>query len=170
MCSDYPSLRSLLIQSEAMRGVLIIGDDIDRVKTKRRIKIFLRFHFCFNLQISYEANFSETTNNANTAFFRWPAWRYIMPVMFVSIFYNTPRFFELEVYQLQPGNIESSTYFPSSCSDANSNSNSINSFAPKLFFLDFKSFSWMSHSRFLFSVPFSFCRCFLSSIPINRLC
>ena len=28
-----------------------------------------------------------------------------MPVMFVSIFYNTPRFFELEVYQLQPGDI-----------------------------------------------------------------
>ena len=134
MCSDYPSLRSLLIQSEAMRGVLIIGDDIDRVKTKRRIKIFLRFHFCFNLQISYEANFSETTNNANTAFFRWPAWRYIMPVMFVSIFYNTPRFFELEVYQLQPGNIESSTYFPSSCSDANSNSNSINSLLLNYFF------------------------------------
>ena len=29
-----------------------------------------------------------------------------MPVMFVSIFYNTPRFFELEVYQLQPGDID----------------------------------------------------------------
>ena len=35
--------------------------------------------------------------------FRWPAWRYIMPVMFISIFYNTPRFFELEVFQLHPG-------------------------------------------------------------------
>ena len=35
--------------------------------------------------------------------FRWPAWRYITPVMFISIFYNIPRFFELEVYQLQSG-------------------------------------------------------------------
>ena len=37
-----------------------------------------------------------------------------MPVMFVSIFYNTPRFFELEVYQLQPGDIgaESSIFLP----------------------------------------------------------
>ena len=37
-----------------------------------------------------------------------------MPVMFVSIFYNTPRFFELEVYQLQPGDIgaERSIFLP----------------------------------------------------------
>ena len=33
-----------------------------------------------------------------------------MPVMFVSIFYNTPRFFELEVYQLQPGEIGAESF------------------------------------------------------------
>ena len=42
--------------------------------------------------------------------YRWPAWRYITPVMFISIFYNTPRFFELEVYQLQSGNFDAAEH------------------------------------------------------------
>ena len=51
-------------------------------------------------------------------------------------------------------------YFPSSCSDTNS-SNSINSFAPKFFFLDFKSFygcrteDFCLASTFHFAVVFS---------------
>ena len=44
--------------------------------------------------------------------FRWPAWRYITPVMFVSIFYNIPRFFELEVYQLQSGDPNATMILP----------------------------------------------------------
>ena len=79
-----------------------------------------------------------------------------MPVMFVSIFYNTPRFFELEVYQLQPGNIESSTYFPSSCSDANSNSNSINSLLLNYFFQILNVFHGCRTVDFCLAPPFHF--------------
>ena len=70
VCSDYPSLRSLLIQSEAMRGVSIIGNDIDRVKTERQIKILFS-SFIFVLISKYlklKLKFSEKTNNTNTAF------------------------------------------------------------------------------------------------------
>ena len=35
-------------------------------KQRDELKCFFSFHFCFNLQISYETNFSEKTNNANT--------------------------------------------------------------------------------------------------------
>ena len=69
VCSDYPSLRSLLIQSEAMRGVSIIGNDIDRVKTKRRIQIlFSSFIFVLISKYLMKLKFSEKTNNTNTAF------------------------------------------------------------------------------------------------------
>ena len=56
-----------------------------------------------------------------------------MPGMFVSIFYNTPRFFELEVYQLQPGDIgaESSIFLADALTLIVL---IVNSFAPKFFF------------------------------------
>ena len=55
-----------------------------------------------NIFLSPQHTISTITITILTIF-RWPAWRYIMPVMFISIFYNTPRFFELEVFQLHPG-------------------------------------------------------------------
>ena len=78
-----------------------------------------------------------------------------MPVMFVSIFYNTPRFFELEVYQLQPGDVgaESSIFLPAVLTLIVL---IVSIVSLLIFFLDFKSFYGCGTEHFCLASTFHF--------------
>ena len=78
-----------------------------------------------------------------------------MPVMFISIFYNTPRFFELEVYQLQPGDVgaESSIFLPAVLTLIVL---IVSIVSLLIFFLDFKSFYGCGTEHFCLASTFHF--------------